>query len=116
MTTHTGARRSAWYCSRTTWVLIGFLAIGAFYLMTEHQAHALGALPYLLFLLCPLMHLFMHGALGGDEGHAGHERRGGPVEPRASGEAADTSRPLAGCGGHPGHSAGPGTIGAGGPR
>lgn len=33
---------------------------GAFYVLREHWAHALGLAPYLLFLACPLMHLFMH--------------------------------------------------------
>ena len=41
-------------------VLVGFLAVAAFYLWTEHRAHLYGVLPYLLFLACPLMHLFMH--------------------------------------------------------
>ncbi len=56
------ARRSnlAW------WV---FAAIALFYLLTEHQAHFLGALPYLLLLACPLMHLFMHHG----HGHHGHD-------------------------------------------
>jgi hypothetical protein len=49
-------------------VLIAFLAIGAFYLVTEHTAHLFGVLPYLLALACPLGHLFMHG------GHGGHGR------------------------------------------
>lgn len=35
-------------------------AVAAFYLLTEHRAHVLGAWPFLIFLLCPLMHLFMH--------------------------------------------------------
>jgi hypothetical protein len=39
-------------------VLLGFLAVAGFYLLTEHTAHVLGALPFLLFLSCPLMHLF----------------------------------------------------------
>lgn len=43
-------------------VLIGFLAAAAFFLWTEHRAHTLGILPYLVFLACPLMHLFhLHG-------------------------------------------------------
>lgn len=46
------------------WVLIGFLAIAAFFLWTEHRAHILGILPYLLVLACPLMHLFHHGGHG----------------------------------------------------
>ena len=60
---------------RGKWVLIGFLAIAAFFLWTEHRAHLLGILPYLLVLACPLMHLFHHG---------GHGHRGGDTSPGAS--------------------------------
>ena len=48
-------------------VLCGFLLIGAFFLLTEHTAHVFGALPYLLLLACPLMHLFMHHGHGGTD-------------------------------------------------
>ena len=51
---------------RSRWVLYGFLTIGGFLLFTEHRAHALGLLPYLLLLACPLMHLFMHHGHGGN--------------------------------------------------
>ena len=37
-----------------------FLAIATFFLWEEHKAHILGALPYVLLLLCPIIHLFMH--------------------------------------------------------
>jgi hypothetical protein len=47
-------------------MFIGFLAIAAFFLVAEHQAHVLGALPLILLLLCPLLHLFGHG--GHDHG------------------------------------------------
>jgi len=30
-------------------------------LIADHWNHVVSALPYLLLLLCPLMHLFMHG-------------------------------------------------------
>lgn len=50
--------------------LYGFLAIAAFYLITEHRAHLLGWLPFLLILACPLLHLFMHGGHGGHGGNA----------------------------------------------
>jgi hypothetical protein len=50
-------------------ILFGFLGIAGFFLVTEHTAHLLGALPYLLILLCPLMHLVMH------RGHAAHGKR-----------------------------------------
>ena len=42
------------------WVFVGFLSVAAFFLFTEHRAHVLGALPYLLLLACPLMHFFGH--------------------------------------------------------
>jgi len=41
-------------------VFLGFAAIALFFLWEEHKAHILGVLPYVLFLVCPLMHLF-HG-------------------------------------------------------
>lgn len=56
---------------RGTIVLIGFLFIAGFFLITEHTAHFLGALPYLILLACPLMHLFMHHGHGGH--HHGHD-------------------------------------------
>lgn len=52
-------------------VLIGFLLIAGFFLWTEHRAHLLGALPYLILLACPLMHIFMHRGHGGHGGHGG---------------------------------------------
>ena len=60
-----------WWRQTSGLVLIGFLAIATFFLLTEHQAHVLGLLPYLLLLACPLMHLFMH------HGHRGHGGKGG---------------------------------------
>ena len=48
------------------WVL-GTIAL--FYLVSEHQAHVFGALPFLLILACPLMHLFMHRGH-----HHGHDQ------------------------------------------
>jgi len=61
-------------------VLLGFLVIAGFFLVTEHTAHLLGILPYLLLLACPLLHFF-HGGHGGAHGgtHGGEDRprRGG---------------------------------------
>lgn len=66
---HSDLRPSFWR-SRTGWVFLGFAAIALFFLLTEHRAHFLGALPYLLLLACPLLHIFGHG------GHGGHEHSG----------------------------------------
>lgn len=66
--------------SRTKWILIGFFAVGAFFLLTEHRAHLYGALPYLLILACPLMHFFHgHGSHGGS-----HEHGKSPTDPSAT--------------------------------
>jgi hypothetical protein len=54
-------------------VFLAFLALGAFLLVTEHRAHLLGYLPWLILLACPLMHLFMHGGHGGHGGGHRHE-------------------------------------------
>lgn len=63
--------------SRAGLVLLGFLAVAAFFVWTEHSAHLFGALPYLLLFACPLMHLFMHHGHGG-HGHSGHGRHDAP--------------------------------------
>ncbi|WP_111400007.1 DUF2933 domain-containing protein [Humitalea rosea] len=73
--------RGGWWWTRGGLVAIGFLLIGAFYLLREHYGHTLGALPYLLLLACPLMHLFMHHGHGHGHGgggpHAGSDRGDG---------------------------------------
>ena len=62
------------------WVWLALAVVLGFFLFTEHRAHLFGALPFLLVLLCPLMHLFMHHGRHG--GHGQHrstgDRRGEP--------------------------------------
>lgn len=52
------------------WVFFGFLLVAGFFFFTEHRAHLMGALPFLLLALCPVMHLLHgnHGAREQDEG------------------------------------------------
>ncbi len=68
---------SKWCQSRLTWVLLGLIAIGGFFLVTEHTAHFFGILPFVLLLLCPLMMLFMHGGHGGHGEHDEQPPEGG---------------------------------------
>jgi hypothetical protein len=75
---HKRRNRSGGFLSRANIALAGFLVIAAFFLLTEHRAHLFGLLPWLLILLCPLMHLFMHG------GHNHGENAGRPPSDRAS--------------------------------
>ncbi|MGE3476062.1 MAG: DUF2933 domain-containing protein [Rhodospirillaceae bacterium] len=57
-----------WLLSRTGIATAVAIAILAFLIYRGHSAHLLGALPYLLILACPLMHIFMHGGHGHHHG------------------------------------------------
>lgn len=61
---------------------IGFGAVAAFFLFTEHRAHMFGLLPYLLLLACPVMMLFMHH---GHNDHEHHDDSPGKSDPRTPG-------------------------------
>jgi hypothetical protein len=81
--THNVAHRAgSFWTSRAFLVCAVLLILISFLLWTEHLAHALWFLPYLLLLACPLMHLFMHGGHGGHGSH-GHRER---VERNSEGE------------------------------
>lgn len=72
---HQHESRGSFFTSRGGIVLIGFLVIAGYFLITEHRAHlalALPYLPWLLLLACPFLHFFMHGGHGhGDEESSG---------------------------------------------
>jgi hypothetical protein len=53
------------------------LGVAAFFLWAEHRAHLMGALPYLLVLACPVIHLLRHRGHRGHTGHAGRSQEGG---------------------------------------
>ena len=76
--------RSFW-SSRNGIGLLIFAAIALFFLLTEHRAHTLGVLPYLLLAACPLMHIFMHRG----HGHGGADEGEGTT----SDHTADTNKP-----------------------
>jgi uncharacterized membrane protein len=65
-----------WKSPKGIVVLIALAALGV-YLIVWHQQHVLGVLPFLFILLCPLMHIFMHG------GHGKHEKTKESVEDNA---------------------------------
>lgn len=73
-TTHGPRPHRPWNLTIAFWLM---LAIGGFYLLTEHRAHLVMGLPYLPFLLlaaCPLLHVFGHGR---------HRGRGGRSQRRS---------------------------------
>jgi len=50
------------------WVFLGFVLIAGYFLLTEHRAHVVQFLPFVLLLACPLLHIFHgHGGHGGDK-------------------------------------------------
>jgi hypothetical protein len=69
---HAPRRASEPLSRNTKLALLSAVAIAAFFVLREHGNHVLGLGPYLLLLLCPLMHLFGHGH---HHHHAGDERR-----------------------------------------
>lgn len=66
--THNGKRGPFVFSANI--VLIAFLAIGGFYLVTEHRAHLYGFWPLLFVLPCLVMHFFMHHGGHGDRQEA----------------------------------------------
>jgi len=73
-----------WWRTRIGLAFLGFSAIAAYFLITEHRAHlalAVPYLPWLLLLACPLMHLMHHG-------HGGHGSGGEEPDRDAGGSVA----------------------------
>lgn len=55
----------------------GVMLAGGFLLLARHQEHVVVVLPYLIFLLCPLMHIFLHRGHGGNNSqHQGEQEDG----------------------------------------
>lgn len=52
------------------WIFLGFIA---YFLITEHWAHVVPYLPWLILLACPLLHVFMHGGHGHGSDHGSHD-------------------------------------------
>ncbi|NIN36516.1 MAG: DUF2933 domain-containing protein [Gammaproteobacteria bacterium] len=55
---------------KTNFVMWIFLAFIVYFLITEHWAHIVPYLPWLILLACPLLHIFMHGG----HGHGSHDK------------------------------------------
>lgn len=70
------ARFVEWSRTPQAGVALGLTAIGVVYLLTYHWAHTMQALPYVLVLLCPLLHLFMHAGHGNHSGRGTGDERG----------------------------------------
>ena len=73
--------KKAWWRDPSNLALAVFLAIGAYFLWTEHKAHVIAALPWVLIGGCLAMHLFMHGGHGHGGGHRDDGADQGDKEP-----------------------------------
>ncbi len=74
MTTEHDLEPPPFWRSRFGIGLVVLEGVAGYFLWTEHRAHLAGALPYVLFLLCPLMLLFMsHGQREQQRGSPGKE-------------------------------------------
>ena len=56
---HGTGHRTRWYSGRIGAVLFVSFGIVGYFLWAEHGTRMIAFLPYALFLLCPLMHVFM---------------------------------------------------------
>ena len=66
------------------WIFWGFALVAAYFLLTEHRAHTIQYLPFMLLLACPLIHLF-HG----HGGHGGRKKDAGAGAPKLNRPDAD---------------------------
>lgn len=77
--------------NRVAIAAVVFVLMAGYLLWSEHRPHVLGALPYLLLLACPLMHVFMHH--GHHHGpHHGHGNAGGDPSAPAGRVPGDTAQ------------------------
>lgn len=59
---------------RWVYAALSLGAVAAFFVLREHWGHALGVLPYIVLLLCPVLHLFHgHGGHAAHKGDAGEK-------------------------------------------
>ena len=79
--THYHAPNRSFWRTRYAVGFVAFTVIAIYFMWADHRAHMLGALPFLLVLACPLMHIFMH------HGHRGESQ----AHPRSAGDGAETA-------------------------
>ena len=69
---------TSWLRSWTALACLALLGLAGYFLLTEYGERILGSLPFLLILLCPLMHFFMMRGHGGHGADGGRGERGAP--------------------------------------
>jgi hypothetical protein len=54
------AKNCSFWFSPKGLAALGLIGAASYFLLMEHREHVVQWLPFLILLLCPLMHLFMH--------------------------------------------------------
>ena len=76
MTDHSHGNQGTSGSGAGRWIFWGFALVAAYFLLSEHRAHTIQYLPFLLLLACPIMHLFHgHGRHGGHDDDGGMDER-----------------------------------------
>ena len=70
------SRRRSWLRSPPVIALPVAGGLGAITLTLQHPVHTLQSLPFLLLVLCLLLHPLMHGGHGGSGGRTANHDRG----------------------------------------
>jgi Protein of unknown function (DUF2933) len=64
--------KSSYWLTSKGLALIGLIVGVSYFLFMPHRQHLVEYLPFIIILLCPLMHIFMHGGHGN---HGGKQRK-----------------------------------------
>jgi len=75
------SKKTSFWLSPKGLAAIGLIGAVTYFLLMEHRQHVWQFLPFLIFLACPFMHLFMH------KGHGGHSAHGNNKKPGNSNES-----------------------------
>ena len=74
----------------TGWAALAMIAAVTYFLIFEHGHHVLQFLPYLILLLFPFMHIFMHSSHG-KHGHAHEHSRDSDNKQKSFQELSDNN-------------------------
>ncbi|WP_304638980.1 DUF2933 domain-containing protein [Pseudomonas sp.] len=69
-------RKPGYWTSLHGLATLALIGAAVYFIFVEHGEHVLPYLPFMIILLCPLMHIFMH------KGHRGHDH-GSPGDSNA---------------------------------
>lgn len=60
------SKHPKFWSTPTGWAALALIAAATYFLIFEHGHHVAQFLPFLILMLCPFMHMLMHGSHGHD--------------------------------------------------